>query len=135
MISGPQEVNQTETTNQTNNTDTSIVQAENLTDGEMESIKGQQLSASANMQLTAEEMQTIRGRWLKELGRWIWDGLSAAAGHIANIGPSINFTHSASGNKTIQNGTHNVTISYNHTTHFTAQAATRTTRTRARRRR
>ena len=61
VIGGPQEVNQTETTNQTN-----IVQSENLTDKEMESIKGQQLSVSApvtsSMKLSAETMPSIRGR-------------------------------------------------------------------------
>jgi len=36
--------------------------SENLTTEEMETIKEQQLSASANMQLTAEEMQGIRGK-------------------------------------------------------------------------
>jgi len=37
-----------------------------LTDGEIETIKGQQLSvnAAAGMQLTAGEMQTIRGKAL-----------------------------------------------------------------------
>ncbi|MEN4018218.1 MAG: C39 family peptidase [Methanobacterium sp.] len=68
VISDPNmQVNQT--AEQANNTNTSTVQAENqtLASEEMECIKGQQLSASANMQLSAETMQSIRGRviWKK----------------------------------------------------------------------
>jgi len=66
-------------TSANNITDTVSVQLENLTAVEMESIKGQQLSASANMQLTAEEMQSIRGRV-------IWKVTAAAAGIGAAAG-------------------------------------------------
>ena len=131
VINVPQEVNQT--AEQVNNTD--VVSAENLTAEEMEIIKGQQVSAS--VQLTAEEMQTIRGRWLKELGRWIWDGLSAAGRYIMdNIpksGPKAGINITASGNQT-SNATGNYT-SWTFSGGAYVQAATRTTRTRARRRR
>ena len=82
VITNPQEVNQT------------AEQANNLTAVEMEIIKGQQVSA--NMQLTAETMQSIRGRaiwkgvalsvglelaaylWNTPRNRWSWQGVGWA---------------------------------------------------------
>jgi len=52
-----------------NNTDAVSAQPETLADEEMESIKGQQLSVSApvtsSMKLSAETMQSIRGKFIK----------------------------------------------------------------------
>jgi len=56
VINVPQEVNQPA------EHDASSAQVETLTDEEMEIINGQQLSASANMQLSAETMQSIKGK-------------------------------------------------------------------------
>jgi len=66
-----------------NNTDAVSVQPETLADEEMESIKGQQLSVSASvtssMKLSAETMQSIRGRA-------IWKIYAVAAGAGAGFG-------------------------------------------------
>jgi hypothetical protein len=89
VISDPnvQEVNQTaeQANNSTENlTDTGSIQPENLTAEEMESIKGQQLSASvpapASMQLSAEEMQSIRGKVI-----WKVIAKAAAIGAVVRL--------------------------------------------------
>ncbi|MEN4018796.1 MAG: hypothetical protein PQ975_11935 [Methanobacterium sp.] len=127
---------------QANNT-TSIIQPENLTDKEMESIKGQSTVANPeNSQiLTSEMMESIRGRWWEEVSKWgryAWDQISAAGRYIMDnahkITPFIpgrggtfnwtaNHTSNATGNYTQFSGS------------VTVNAQTRTKRTRARRRR
>jgi hypothetical protein len=88
---------------QANNT-TSIIQPENLTDKEMESIKGQSTVANPeNSQiLTSEMMESIRGRWWEEVSKW---GRWAADWVVDNArklmpGPKGEFTYNASGNST-----------------------------------
>jgi len=87
----------------------------------METIKGQQLSvsaaAAASMQLTSEEMQSIRGKW--------WDKLSAAGKWIAEnihgvIGPIFEFRFQAEGSNTVNNTTNSSTWSVNITVAFGA---------------
>ncbi|MEN4018792.1 MAG: C39 family peptidase [Methanobacterium sp.] len=81
------QVNQTaeQANNSTENlTDTGSIQPENLTAEEMESIKGQQLSASvpapASMQLSVEEMQSIRGKVI-----WKVIAKAAAIGAVVRL--------------------------------------------------
>ena len=67
-----------------NNTDAVSVQPETLADEEMESIKGQQLSVSASvtssMKLSAEKMQSIRGKAI-----WKAYALVAAVGAVFEV--------------------------------------------------
>jgi predicted double-glycine peptidase len=89
VITDPTAIAQVNQTAEQDNNTTSTVQPENLTDKEMESIKGQStiVTPETSQILTSEMMESIRGRWWEEVSKWgryAWDQISAAGRYITD---------------------------------------------------